>query len=292
MTALSAPTFTHMDALVTFATGILLPSSDVVSDIGLSIKLLNTTCYERFDNCNKNSVMYSYYKSEIEIQHLFGWIIWIPIIINLLFTFPHFLRVEKTWKQRLLTFPFLICQCWSQYRSLRVLWFAYVPSNITKCLAEKQDLEQTVYNLGKKQKLANLNYKVNVSFLEPFLEAAPQVHITFILLGKDGFWYADPLLKTSFAISIFASVFGIAKLLKNGSIKMVRKNGKVGGYGTPGFILLMVIVACNMLGKAIWIALAFNEEVFDTYNTFKMVWIWALACLMPQFLLVNSQLFV
>ena len=124
------------------------------------------------------------------------------------------------------------------------------------------------------------------------MEAAPQVHITLILLGKDGFWYADPLLKTSFAISIFASVFGIAKLLKNGSIKMIRKNGKVGGYGTPGFMLLMIIVACNMLGKAIWIALAFNEEVFDTSNTFKMVWIWALACLMPQFLLVNSQLFV
>ena len=55
MTALSAPTFTHMDALVTFATGVLLPSSDVVSDIGLSIKLLNMTCYERFDNCNKNT---------------------------------------------------------------------------------------------------------------------------------------------------------------------------------------------------------------------------------------------
>ena len=123
------------------------------------------------------------------------------------------------------------------------------------------------------------------------MEAAPQVHITLILLGKDGFWYADPLLKTSFAISIFASVFGIAKLLKNGSIKMIRKNGKVGGYGTPGFMLLMIIVACNMLGKAIWIALALGEPEIDDSNIFTLVYIWALACLMPQFLVVKSQIF-
>ena len=147
MTALSVPTFTHIDALVTFATGVLFPSGDVYSDISLSlsIKLLNTSCHEKYNVTN----CIDYFKSQIEILHLFGWIIWIPIIINLLFTFPHYLRVEKTWKQRLLTFPFLICQCWPQYRSLRVLWFAYVPRNITKCLAEKLELEQNVFNLGK-----------------------------------------------------------------------------------------------------------------------------------------------
>ena len=135
MTALSATTFTHIDALVTFATGVMMPSGDVYSDIALSVKLLNQRGYR--------------------IQNLFGWIIWIPIIINLLFTIPHFLRVEKTWKQRLLTFPFLICQCWPQYRSMRVIWFAYVPKNIAKCLAEKLDLEQSVSNLGKN--LSNLD---------------------------------------------------------------------------------------------------------------------------------------
>ena len=91
-------------------------------------------------------------KENIYIQNLFGLIIWIPIIINVLFTFPHFLRVEKTWKQRLVTFPLLICQCWPQYRSMRVIWFAYGPRhfrNIAKCLAEKLDLEESVSNLGK-----------------------------------------------------------------------------------------------------------------------------------------------
>ena len=148
-------TFTNVDALVTFATGVVLASGDVYSDIALSVKLLNKSCdeYYRFYRTkpcsNPNTVR------KVEIQNLFGWIIWIPIIINLLFTFPHFLRIEKTWKQRLLTFPFLICQCWPQYRSMRVIWFAYVPKNIAKCLAEKLDLEQSVSNLGKN--LSNLD---------------------------------------------------------------------------------------------------------------------------------------
>lgn len=155
MTAYSAPTFTHFDALVTFGTGVLLPSADVYSDIGLSVKLLNNSCDEHeTSSLLKNPCSTPSVEKDVEIQNLFGWIIWIPIIINLLFTIPHYLRVEKTWKQRLLTFPLLLCQCWPQYRSIRVLWFAYGPKNIAKCLAEKLDLEQNVSNLGKK--LSNL----------------------------------------------------------------------------------------------------------------------------------------
>ena len=160
MTALSSPTYSHLDALVTFMTGFVLPSGDIYSDIGLSVKLLNKSCDEYGPQWYYNrSTKTSYYidpcnhtwtVSRVEIQYLFGWIIWIPIVINLLFTIPHYLRIEKTWKQRLLTFPFLLCQCWPQYRSMRVIWFAYVPKNIAKCLAEKLDLEQSVSNLGKK----------------------------------------------------------------------------------------------------------------------------------------------
>ena len=119
------------------------------------------------------------------------------------------------------------------------------------------------------------------------MEAAPQVHITLILLGKDGFWYADPLLKTSFAISIFASVFGIAKLLKNGPIKLVRKDGKIGGYGTPGFILLMIVVAFHMIGKAMWMAWEFGG--LGKKVSVIVVWMWALTCILPQLVLVKSQ---
>ena len=166
MTASTASTFTLFDALVTFGTGVVLPSGDVYSDIALSVKLLNKSCdeYEPIESWNRSTRTWDYkdpcsdvtwkstwtVKEVVEIQNLFGWIMWIPIIINLLFTIPHYLRVEKTWKQRLLTLPFLICQCWPQYRSMQVIWFAYVPKNIAKCLSEKLDLEQSVSNLGKK----------------------------------------------------------------------------------------------------------------------------------------------
>ena len=143
MTAISTPTFSHFDALVTFMTGVVLPSGDVFSDIGLSVKLL-------YKSCDDNPCGDKWIAEKVKIQNLFGWTIWIPIIVNLLFTIPHFLRVEKTWIQRLLTFPFLICQCWPQYRSMRVIWFAYVTKDIAKCWAEKLDLEQSVSNLGKK----------------------------------------------------------------------------------------------------------------------------------------------
>ena len=149
MTALSAPTYSHFDALVTLMTGVALPSLDIYTDIGLSVKLLNKSCDE-YDNYRWNCNNDANTLGKVELQNLFGWIIWIPIIINFLFTIPHFLRVEKTWKQRLVTLPFLICQCWPQYRSMRIIWFAYVPKNIAKCLAEKLDLEQSVSNLGKK----------------------------------------------------------------------------------------------------------------------------------------------
>ena len=106
-----------------------------------------------------------------------------------------------------------------------------------------------------------------------------------MLIGQEYFKEADSLLWTSFSISIISAAFGIAKLLKNGPIKMIRKDGKIGGYGTPGFVLLMVAVAGNMIGKASWVAWAFAYA--NKKSAF--VCIWALTCILPQLLLVKSQ---
>ena len=95
----------------------------------------------------------------------------------------------------------------------------------------------------------------------------------------------NPLLWTSFSLSIISTAFGIAKLMKNGPIKMVRKDGKIGGYGTPGFILLMLVVAFNMIGKATWMALG----SVNTPDKITALYIWALTCILPQALLVKSQ---
>ena len=98
---------------------------------------------------------------------------------------------------------------------------------------------------------------------------------------------SDPLVWTSFDISIISAAFGIAKLLKNGPIKLVRKDGKIGGYGTPGFILLMVVVAFHMIGKAMWMAWEFGG--LGKKVSVIVVWMWALTCILPQLVLVKSQ---
>ena len=115
---------------------------------------------------------------------------------------------------------------------------------------------------------------------EPFLEATPQVHMTLILIGQFVL-HQSPILYISFATSIVSAAFGIAKLLKNGPIKLIRKDGKIGGYGQPGFILAMLIVAGNMIGKATWMAFGFDR------SKTSLIWIWVLACILPQVLLVN-----
>ena len=126
-------------------------------------------------------------------------------------------------------------------------------------------------------------------FSEPFLEATPQVHITLLLLGLQDHNTVDTLAWISFAISIVSAVFGIAKLLKNGPIKMVRKDGKIRGYGTPGFILLMIVVAFHMIGKAMWMAFEFGAQFGIKARENVTVWMWALTCILPQLLLVKSQ---
>ena len=104
-------------------------------------------------------------------------------------------------------------------------------------------------------------------------------------MGLTSFWDVDWLVWTSFGISIISAAFGIAKLLKNGPIKMVRKDGKIGGYGTPGFILLIIIVAFHMIGKAMWMSFEFGYRQYENVT----VWMWALTCILPQLLLVKSQ---
>ena len=149
MTDLSAPTFSKGDALLFFMFGVVMPSFDIFSDIHLSVKLFNRSCDEhehKYWNCDNDQ----WILRDIRIQNTFGWwIILIPVLINLIFTIPQFLRLEKSLKQRLLTLPLLCCLLWPQYRSLRVLWFAFVRKDTDKCLKEKLDLEHNVRTLGK-----------------------------------------------------------------------------------------------------------------------------------------------
>ena len=92
----------------------------------------------------------------------------------------------------------------------------------------------------------------------------------------------NAVLYASFTLSILSATFGIAKLLKNGPIKMVRMKGKLGGYGTPGFILLMGVVAGNMIGKSLWMSFTLDRQDISG------ILIWALTCNLLQLILVKS----
>merc|ERR1712086_1244336 len=81
---------------------------------------------------------------------------------------------------------------------------------------------------------AKRNYDVNVSSLEPFVEAIPQVHILLVILmaslggpGKSSNYnngVFDPrsgLFLPTFLTSIFSATFGMSKFLKVGPCPIV-----------------------------------------------------------------------
>ena len=127
------------------------------------------------------------------------------------------------------------------------------------------------------------------------MEATPQVYINIILMVAYGGASGDPLVWITFMTSIISASFGIAKLLKNGPIKMVRTDGLLGGFLQSGFVLLIITVAGNMIGKGLWFAilsttifnLPFNSNRWAGFGAATASGILALLYLQPL-LLVKS----
>ena len=130
------------DAFILFATSILLPSFDIYSDISLSYSLIFAT-YE------------PYCGLEAKNHYLYGSSMLIPIIAANLFTIPHWLKRENTWKKRLFTIPFLILQFWPQWQVLKVIKLMWQKD--VRWREEKEQLEK------------------EISSIEPFLESLPMV---------------------------------------------------------------------------------------------------------------------
>ena len=112
------------------ATKITLPTVDVVTD-ALSI--------------NK---VFSFNEMRAELQAV-GYAMICVMIFSLIMTIPHFLRVEKSWRQRLKGLPFLMLSSWPQYRGLRLLWLAHWTKNETKLKKEQKEFEETLSHVGK-----------------------------------------------------------------------------------------------------------------------------------------------
>ena len=142
----------YKEALIILATGVILPSFDIYSDIALSYSLISGTyCDNSQKHCN----------SECPKHPNYGAIMFIPIIMANLFTIPHWFKRENTWKKRLCTLPLFLGQFWPQYQALKVFW-----------LIKNKDLRWR----KKKEQLDR-----EIGSIEPFLESLPQVNVNLFI---------------------------------------------------------------------------------------------------------------
>ena len=117
------------------ATKITLPTVDVVTD-ALSI--------------NKVFSYNNRYRTDRTAEtHAVGYAMICVMILSWIMTIPHFLRVEKSWRQRLKGLPFLMLSSWPQYRGLRLLWLAHWTKNETKLKVEQKEVTETLSHVGK-----------------------------------------------------------------------------------------------------------------------------------------------
>ena len=144
----------YKEGLIILATGVILPSFDIYSDIALSYSLISGTyCDNSCSECPKHPN--------------YGAIMFIPIIMANLFTIPHWFKRENTWKKRLCTLPLFLGQFWPQYQVLKVFWL--IKNKDLKWRKKKEELDR------------------EIGSIEPFLESLPQVNIIFLTTNPE-FW--------------------------------------------------------------------------------------------------------
>ena len=120
------------------ATKITLPTVDVVTD-ALSINKVFSFKHQSRYGPNRT----------VELQAV-GFAMICVMVLSWITTIPHFLRVEKLWRQRLKGLPFLMLSLWPQYRGVRLLWLAHWKKNETKFKEEQKEEEETLSHIGKK----------------------------------------------------------------------------------------------------------------------------------------------
>ena len=138
------PTFSPTDGLVTFGAGVVLPTADIYSDVSLVVLLLSLEIPE-----SDKYIEHMEHRENKRFAIKMGRIMTIPLILSTLFILPHWLNCEKTLKRRIITFPLLLLQLYPQYRSMRILWWAFVRKNATKALKEKHHHESSLSNVGR-----------------------------------------------------------------------------------------------------------------------------------------------
>ena len=139
----SEATFSYTDGLVELGAGVVLPTFDVYSDVSLIVLLLSIVPPNDIGN-------YSDYRFQIKSMEIsFGKIMTIPLILSTIFILPHWLKFEKSFKNRLMTLPLVLLQLYPQYRSMRVICWAFIKKNTSQCLKEKHDNDCSLSYVGK-----------------------------------------------------------------------------------------------------------------------------------------------
>ena len=121
------------ETFMIIATKITLPTVDIVTDW---LSIIKVFTYPR-----------TWKRTEL---HAVGYAMICVMVLSWIMTIPHFLRIEKSWRQRLKGLPFLMLSSWPQYRGFRLLWLAHWTKNESKLNVEKKEFEQNLSHVGKK----------------------------------------------------------------------------------------------------------------------------------------------
>ena len=70
------------------------------------------------------------------------------MLLGWIMTIPHFLRVEKGWKRRLLRLPLLLLLCWPQFKACEVIYLGFGEDS-ERFETELAILEQELSHIGK-----------------------------------------------------------------------------------------------------------------------------------------------
>ena len=119
---------------------------------------------------------------------------------------------------------------------------------------------------------------------EPFLESVPQVHI--ILMVTIGAYGAtvdpfDPQAIATFSLSVFSAAFGITKLFSVGPCRLIAYD-KI----NLGFFMMMLNVACCLVGKGGLLAFATNKPGVKLGYAYS-IGLWILLSIVPQMVFVS-----
>ena len=144
-----------MDGVTTMVFGIGLPSWDVYSDIFFAYTLMKVECrywsgavyphkiINDETECKKLGHFVGYYG-----HTKFGILALSPVFFSFLFTLSHWWKLEGNWKKRLMSLPFLLLQCWPQYRMARILYLGLWKKD-KMWRSEKETMERNVGCVGR-----------------------------------------------------------------------------------------------------------------------------------------------